>query len=70
MAPLWDRKGLEKKILSSRPTDRRSSSSSGAPMSLLLPHEILKPPDLFKAFNHYKLLKKLLKSSAAAAAAG
>jgi hypothetical protein len=39
-------------------------------MSLLLPHEVLKPPDLFKAFNHYKLLKKLLKSSAAAAAAG
>jgi hypothetical protein len=39
-------------------------------MSLLLPHKILKPPDLFKAFNHYKLLKKLLKSSAAATAAG
>jgi hypothetical protein len=39
-------------------------------MSLLLPHEVLKPPDLFKTFNHYKLLKKLLKSPAAAAAAG
>jgi hypothetical protein len=52
-----------------RLTDRRSSFY-GAPMSLLLPHEISKPPNLFKAFNHYKLLKKLLKSSAAAAAAG
>jgi hypothetical protein len=54
-APLWARKRGHPPQLRRR-TDRRSSSSTGEPTSLLLRNRQV-------AFNQYKLLKKLLKSN-------